>query len=70
MTRQGLDDAEARALSDKLRSGRPGYLLVTAPERQDYADLLKDEIAQLNSAFAVESIGRSDLVDLYRLTPR
>jgi 4-amino-4-deoxy-L-arabinose transferase-like glycosyltransferase len=65
-----IDDGEARTLGDAMRSGRPAYLLVTAPERQDYADLLKDEIAQLNTSFNVESIARSDLVELYRLTPR
>jgi hypothetical protein len=31
---------------------------------------LKDEIAQLNASFTVDAIARSDLVDLYRLTPR
>ena len=65
-----MDDAEAKTLSDAIRSGRPAYLLMTAPERQDYADLLKDELAQLNTSFTVDSIARSDLIDLYRLTPR
>ena len=43
---------------------------MTAPERQDYADLLKDEIAQVSASFNLDSIARSDLIDLYRLTPR
>jgi 4-amino-4-deoxy-L-arabinose transferase-like glycosyltransferase len=65
-----IDESEAKALGDAMRSGRPAYLLVTAPERQDYADLLKDELSQLNGPFTVDPIARSDLIDLYRLTPR
>ncbi len=65
-----IDDTEVKTLGDAIRSGRPAYLLMAAPERQDYADLLKDEIAQLNASFTVDSIAQSDLIDLYRLTPR
>jgi len=65
-----LDDAEAKALGDAMRSGRPAYLLMTAPERQDYGDLLKDELAQLSASFNLDAIACTDLIDLYRLTPR
>jgi 4-amino-4-deoxy-L-arabinose transferase-like glycosyltransferase len=65
-----LDDAEAKRLIDAMRGGRPAYLLVTRPEREDYADLLKDELTQLNASFNLDSIAQSDLIDLYRLTPR
>jgi hypothetical protein len=65
-----VDDAETKILGDSMRAGRPAYLLMYAPEGQEYADLLKDELGQLNTSFNVESIARSDLIDLYRLTPR
>jgi hypothetical protein len=65
-----IDDAELKTLGDAMRSGRSAYLLITAAERQDYADLLKDEISQLNGAFTVDPIARTDLIDLYRLKPR
>jgi hypothetical protein len=65
-----INDSEAKTLTESMRKGKPAYLLMTAPERQDYADLLKDEISQLNGSFAVDQIARSDLIDLYRLTPR
>ena len=65
-----IDDSEVKKLGDTIRLGRPAYLLMTVPEREDYADLLKDELVQLNASFAVDSIARSDLIDLYRLTPR
>jgi 4-amino-4-deoxy-L-arabinose transferase-like glycosyltransferase len=65
-----VDDAETKILGDAMRAGRPAYLLMYAPEGQEYADLLKDELGQLNTSFNVESIARSDLIDLYRLTPR
>jgi hypothetical protein len=65
-----IDDGEAKALADMIRSGRSAYLLVTAPERQDYADLLKDEVAQVSASFNLEPFARSDMVEVYRLTPR
>jgi hypothetical protein len=43
---------------------------MTRPEREDYADLLKDELSQLNASFTLDSIAQSDVIDLYRLTPR
>jgi len=65
-----LYDAEAKTLIDAMRAGRPAYLLITRPERDDYADLLKDELTQLNASFNLDSIAQSDLIDLYHLTPR
>jgi 4-amino-4-deoxy-L-arabinose transferase-like glycosyltransferase len=65
-----LEDAEAKTVGAAVRSGRPAYLLMAAPESQDYADLLKDEISQLSSSFKLESIAQSDQVELYRLTPQ
>jgi 4-amino-4-deoxy-L-arabinose transferase-like glycosyltransferase len=67
---QHIDSDEAKKLSDSARAGRPLYLLMTAPERQDYADLLKDELGELSGAFALEPIATWDLLQLYRLTPR
>jgi 4-amino-4-deoxy-L-arabinose transferase-like glycosyltransferase len=65
-----INDSEAKTLADSMHKGRAAYLLMTAPERQDYADLLKDEISQLNGSFTVDQIARSDLIDFYRITPR
>jgi hypothetical protein len=67
---QHVDASEAKTLSDAIHSGRAAYLLVTRPEREDYADLLKDELSQLNTPFNLESVAQSDLIDLYRVTPR
>lgn len=67
---QHIDDGEAKTLADAIRSGRPAYLLMTAPEHQDYADLLKDELAQISASFNLEPFARSDSVEMYRLTPR
>ena len=69
-TGQRIDDSEEKTLGDSIRSGRTAYLLVSAPERQDYADLLKDELAQMRGSFNLESIAQSDLIELFRLTPR
>ncbi len=65
-----IDDTEVKFLSNAMRARRPTYLLMTRPEREDYADLLKDELKQLNASFNLESIAQSDLIELYRLSAR
>jgi hypothetical protein len=65
-----LDDSVAKTISADARAGKPLFLLMNAPERQEYADILKDELTQLNTSFEVQPIAHSDLVELYRLTPR
>ena len=67
---QHIDDGETKSLADAIRSGRTAYLLMTAPEHQDYADLLKDELAQMSASFDLEPFARSDSVEMYRLKPR
>ncbi len=67
---QQIDNAEVKKLDEAARTGKSIYLLLNAPERQDYADLLKDELAQIEASFAINPIARSDLVELDRLSPR
>ena len=69
-TGQHIDEAEAKSLSDAIRAGRSAYLLIAAPEREDYADLLKDEMAHIEVSFNLEPFARSDALEIYRLTPR
>ena len=65
-----IDERELKSLTDAIHAGRPAYLLMTPPERPDYADLLKDELAQLGASFNLESVAHSDSADLFRVTPR
>lgn len=67
---QSIDAGEAKTILDAIRSGKSAYLLMTAPERPDYADLLKDELTQLSGLFTLDPIAHSDLVDLSRLNSR
>jgi hypothetical protein len=69
-TGNSLNDSVTKTISAEARAGKPLYLLMNAPERQEYADILKDELNQLNTPFEVQPIAHSDLVELYRLTPR
>jgi 4-amino-4-deoxy-L-arabinose transferase-like glycosyltransferase len=65
-----MDDAEVKSLIDAIHAGRPAYLLMTPPERADYADLLKDELGQVSASFNLDAVAHSDSADLFRLTPR
>jgi hypothetical protein len=62
------------AVSDSLESGidakTPVYLLLAAPESQQYADVLKSELDQLQGKFAIEAVSQNEAVALYRLTAR
>ncbi len=67
---QRIDDAEVKSLTAAARGGKPVYLLMTAAENPDYADLIKDEADQLSVWFALDPVAQSDPVELYRLKPR
>ena len=65
-----LDSAEARALSDEDKAGRPVYLLVAMPMRADWASTLMGEFGELDRAFTMETVARYPEIGLYRLQPR
>ena len=65
-----LNHSVAKTIGAEARAGKSLFLLMNAPERQEYADILKDELTQLNTSFEVQPIAHSDLVELYRLTAR
>ena len=46
------------------------FLLLAAPESQQYADVLKGELDQLQGKFAVEPVSQNEAVAVYRLTAR
>lgn len=65
-----IDAATAKSLADQARGGRSVYLLIAPPEHREYADLLKDELAQLDTYFTIEPLAQSEAVGLFRLKPR
>jgi hypothetical protein len=62
--------AEADSLASAIEAKTPVYLLIAAPESQQYADVLKSELDQLQGKFIVEPVSQNDAVALYRMTAR
>ncbi len=65
-----IDQEVARALVRKARTGRPLYLLLSAPESPDYAATLRQEFAELSRFFTLEAVARNESVAFYHLLPR
>jgi hypothetical protein len=60
--------AEADSLASAIEAKTPVYLLIAAPESDDYAGVLKSELDQLQEKFTVEPELQTRQVALYRLT--
>jgi Dolichyl-phosphate-mannose-protein mannosyltransferase len=58
------------ALAAAIDAKRPVFLLIAAPESQQYADVLKGELDQLQGKFAVEPVSQNEAIAVYRLTAR
>jgi len=67
-------DAMTPAVESALIAGarKPGgaYLLLCAPESQDYADVLRGEVEKMNAALVLEPLTQTRTIALYRITPR
>ncbi len=66
----GQITGETDALASAISARTPVFLLIAAPETQDYADVLKGELDQLAAKFSVEMVQQNQAVALYRLTPK
>ena len=62
--------AEADSLASAIGAKTPVFLLIAAPESQDYAGVLKTELDQLQGKFTFEPELQTRQVALYRLTAR
>ena len=60
--------AEADSLASAISASTPVYLLIAAPESDDYADVLKSELDRLREKFVVEPELRTPALALYRLS--
>jgi 4-amino-4-deoxy-L-arabinose transferase-like glycosyltransferase len=65
-----MSAAGADSLASAIGAKTPVFLLLAAPESQQYADVLKSELDQLQGRFAVEPVSQNQAVALYRLTAR
>jgi dolichyl-phosphate-mannose-protein mannosyltransferase len=62
--------AEAESLASEIGVKIPVFLILAAPESQQYADVLKSELDNLQSKFALEPISQNRATALYRLTTK
>ena len=65
-----LSPAEASSLASAVGGKTPVFVLLAAPESQDYADVLKSELDQLQQKFTIQPISQNEAVALYQLTAR
>ncbi len=65
-----MSPAVADSLASAIDAKKPVFLLIAAPESQQYADVLKTELDQLQAKFAIEPVSQNDAVEVYRLTAR
>jgi hypothetical protein len=61
---------ESNSLASAIAAKTPVFLLLAAPETSQYADVLKGELDQLQSKFALELIAQDRVAALYRLTTK
>ena len=65
-----MSPAVADSLASAIGAKTPVYLLLAAPESDEYAGVLKSELDQLQEKFTVEPISQNKSAALYRLTAR
>ena len=62
--------AEADSLASAIGAQTPVFVLIAAPESDDYAGVLKTELDQLQRKFTFEPVLQNEAIALYRLTAR
>jgi Dolichyl-phosphate-mannose-protein mannosyltransferase len=65
-----MSAAVADSLASAIDAKTPVFLLIAAPESQQYADVLKGELDALQGKFAIEPVSQNEAVAVYRLTAR
>ncbi len=58
------------SIAAAMRAKTPVFVLLGAPETQNYANLLKDELDQLQAKFVFEPFEQNSSIAMYRLKPR
>jgi 4-amino-4-deoxy-L-arabinose transferase-like glycosyltransferase len=62
--------AEADSLASAIGAQTPVFVLIAAPESDDYAGVLKTELDQLQGKFTLELVQQKEAIALYRLSAR
>jgi hypothetical protein len=65
-----MSAAVVDSIASAIDAKKPVFLILAAPESQQYADVLKGELDQLQGKFAVEPVSQNEAVAVYRVTAR
>ena len=63
-----MEQSETDAIASAIAGNKPVYLLVAAPESQQYADVLKDEMGEMGAKFGVEPVSENEAIAVYRFS--
>jgi len=63
-----MSPVEAHSLASAISAKTPVFLLLAAPESQQYSNVLKSELDQLQLKFTIDPVQQNQAVALYRLT--
>ena len=60
----------ADSIASAIDAKKPVFLILAAPESQQYADVLKGELDQMQAKFAIEPVSQNEAIAVYRLSAR
>lgn len=65
-----ISESETDAIAKAVAANTQVFLLIAAPESQQYADVLKSELDQMQGKFGIEPVSQNEAVAVYRVTAR
>lgn len=65
-----IEQSAVDAIASAIAANKPVYLLVAAPESQQYADVLRSEMDELTAKFAAEPVSQNEAIAVYRLSAK
>ncbi|MGB9379658.1 glycosyltransferase family 39 protein [Candidatus Binatus sp.] len=68
--REQMSASTADSIASAIDAKKPVFLILAAPESQQYADVLKGELDQMQAKFAIEPVSQNEAIAVYRLSPR
>ena len=65
-----MSASAADSIASAIDAKKPVFLILAAPESQQYADVLKGELDQMQAKFAIEPVTQNEAIAVYRLSAR
>ncbi|MGC2443953.1 ArnT family glycosyltransferase [Candidatus Binatus sp.] len=64
-----MSASAADSIASAIDAKKPVFLILAAPESQQYADVLKGELDQMQAKFAITPVSQNEAIAVYRLSP-